>query len=130
MSKNLKQAVTAALKRKEADLDVMDDQLLSLDSTLPPDTMSNDFDQLAQKRNELEDNIRKMRERIELISAWEQLKNGDWSEEVKGLLKDLDINIAEIADNANGVGAANDMMAAPAPIAPIAPVAPLAPAPG
>src|SRR5271166_6464723 len=133
MSKNLKQAVTAALQKKEADLDMMDDQLLGMDAQMPMDTMSNDFDMLAQKRNELEDNIRKMRERIELISAWEQLKNGDWSEEVKGLLKDLDMQIADIADNANGVGPDPALMAPPAALPPMAPApgtpaaAPLAP---
>ncbi len=53
MSKALK-AVQAALARKEADLDMMDDQLLDMDAELPPDVMSNDFDMLAQKREELE----------------------------------------------------------------------------
>lgn len=120
-------AAQATLSRKEADLDMMDDQLMGMDTLMEPEATSMEFDALAQKRNELEENIRKMRERIELISAWEQLKNGDWSEEVKGLLKDLDINIAEIADNAGGAAPMGmDPLAAPA--APIAPIAPGAPA--
>jgi hypothetical protein len=124
----LRAAVKTALQKKEADLDMMDDQLLGMDAEMPADTMSNDFDMLAQKRNDLEDNIRKMRERIELISAWEQLKNGDWSEEVKNLLKDLDMNIAEIADNSTGeVVPPVGMAAPPAPVPPVAPGAPAVP---
>jgi hypothetical protein len=127
MSKVYK-AVLAALAQKEADLDGMDNQLLEMDAVLPPEEMTNDFDMLAQKREELETNIRKMRERIELISAWDQLKNGDWSEEVKSLLKDLDLNIAEIADGATGAALPmQDPLAAPPAAVP--PVAPGAPAP-
>lgn len=123
--------VLTALRKKEAALDMMDDQLLGMDSTMPLGTSSNEFDELASKREELEDNISKMRERIELINAWEQLKNGDWSEEVKGLLKDLDINIAQIADQGAGADpmAIDPMAVQPAALPPAAPVAPPPPPP-
>lgn len=118
-------AVQAAVAKKQADLDLMDDQLLGMGESLPSlDAPAPDFDLLSQKRDELDENIRKMHERIELINAWELLKNGDWSEEVKGLLKDLDVDIASIADNASGT----DVSPLAAPVPPAAPAAGLPPA--
>jgi hypothetical protein len=51
----------------------------------------------------LEQDIRKMRERVQLLAEWEKFTNGDWSEEVKRELKNLDQNFATIADGAAGM---------------------------
>src|SRR5271165_6513265 len=124
----------AALKRKEALLDGIDDQLLGMDSVMTPRSSTHDFDMLSEKREELETDIRKAHERIELINAWEQLKNGDWSEEVKGLLRDLDVDIASISECGSGDIVPPDMgmpPAAPSPVGlpptPPPPPAPVAP---
>ena len=114
---NLKQ-VKAALAKKQADLDMMDDQLLGMPEMAPDApadmSMSPEFDLLSEKRDELEGEIKHMQEGVELISQWESFKSGPWSEEIKGLLGEIDIEIADIAGGE--VAAADelgDMGAAP-----------------
>jgi hypothetical protein len=142
---NLK-VVRAALAKKQADLDMMDDQLMGMPEMAPdaPADMgtSPEFDLLTEKREELEEEIRHMREGVELISQWDKFKGGPWSEEIKGLLNEIDIEIADIAggevaspDAGMDMGAPTpDMMAPPmdaaAPVAPpMDAAAPVAPAP-
>src|SRR5271167_3914169 len=139
----------AALAQKQADLDMMDDQLMGMPEMAPeaPADMgtSPEFDLLSEKREELEEEIRQMREGVELISQWEKFKDGPWSEQIKGLLGEIDIEISDIAGGE--VAAADSMgdmvpdamaapmgapvdMAAPAPAADIAaPPVEAAPAP-
>src|SRR5579863_1322391 len=145
---NLKKVLTAMAK-KQADLDMMDDQLMGMPEMAPdaPADMgtSPEFDLLSEKREELEAEILEMREGVELISQWEKFKDGPWSESVKGLLGEIDIEISDIAGGEVAAadelgGMAPDMgapaippapdMAAPAPEAAISPAAPeVAPAP-
>ena len=135
---NLKKLI-ATLAKKQADLDMVDDQLMGMPEMAPdaPADLapSSEFDLLTEKREELEDEIRHMREGVELISQWEKFKDGPWSEEIKGLLGEIDIEIADIAGDEvaapdAGLGAPVDM-AAPAPMpdmaAPVAEVPPAAP---
>src|ERR1700675_4689322 len=127
---NFKQ-VQAALAKKQADLDMMDDQLLGMPEMAPEapadSATSPEFDLLSEKRDELEGEIKHMQEAVELISQWEAFKSGPWSEEIKGLLGEIDIEISDIAggevaaaDELGGMGAPMDMgtpapdMAAPA----------------
>src|SRR5271168_2272199 len=118
----------AALAQKQADLDMMDDQLMGMPEMAPeaPADMgtSPEFDLLSEKREELEEEIRQMREGVELISQWEKFKDGPWSEQIKGLLGEIDIEITDIAGGevaaADAMGGMNapalDMgMGAPAP---------------
>jgi hypothetical protein len=118
----------AALAKKQADLDVMDDQLMGMPEMAPeaPADMgtSPEFDLLTEKRDELEGEIKHMQEGVELISQWEAFKGGPWSEEIKGLLGEIDI---EIADIAGGEVAAEDALGAMAPDMGAAPMG--APAP-
>src|SRR5271157_4469912 len=98
---NLKK-LQASLAKKQADLDMMDDQIMGMPEMAmdaPADDMgtSPEFDLLTEKREELEEEIRKMREGVELISQWEKFKGGPWSEEIKGLLGEIDVEIADIA---------------------------------
>jgi hypothetical protein len=86
--------------------------------------MSPEFDMLADKREQLEEEIRKMREGIQLISEWDKLKNGQWSEEIRRLLSDIDPEIANIA---GGEPEPAGMGMPPAPLAPPAPAMPAAP---
>ena len=139
---NLKK-LKAALAQKQADLDMMDDQLMGMPEMAPDAPMdmpvSGEFDLLSEKREGLEEDINHMREGIELISQWEKLKGGPWSEDVKGLLSEIDIEIADIAggdvaaaDDLGGLG--DDPMAgagAPMPmdIPPAPPAAEAAPVP-
>lgn len=146
---NLKQ-VLAALKQKQADLDAIDDQLSGMPEMAPDAPLdaptSPEFDLLSDKREELEEEIRKMREGVQLITEWEKFKGGQWSDEIKNMLGEIDIEIADIAGGepapagdllggpeapdmapAPGAPVAPDM--APAPEAPMAPEAPLAEAP-
>src|SRR5271156_4587444 len=141
---NLKK-LQAALAQKQADMDMMDDQLMGMPEMAPEAPMdmapSPEFDLLSEKREELEEEIRQMREGVELISQWEKFKDGPWGEQVKGLLGEIDIEIADIAGNevaaADDMGMAPDMgaapMGAPAPIDMAAPAPeaaiPAAPAP-
>ena len=141
------------MAKKQADLDMMDDQLMGMPEMAPdaPADMgtSPEFDLLSEKREELEEEIRQMREGVELISQWEKFKDGPWSEQIKGLLGEIDIEISDIAggevaaaDELGGMGPgtpapigapAPDMAAppadaaiAPAPEAPLAEPAPAA----
>jgi len=147
---NLK-AVKAALAKKQADLDMMDDQLMGMPEMAPDAPadmgMSPEFDLLTEKREELEEEIRHMREGVELISQWDKFKDGPWSEDIKKLLSEIDVEIADIAGNEvapadagmdmgmGGMGEAPtpDMMAPPMEAPPAAPpmdaAAPAAPAP-
>src|SRR5271168_4796115 len=120
---NLKK-LQAALAQKQADMDMMDDEIMGMPEMSPEAPMdmspSPEFDLLSEKREELEEEIRQMREGVELISQWEKFKDGPWGEQVKGLLGEIDI---EISDIAGGEVAANDAlddmapdMAAPAPM--------------
>src|SRR5271156_1876813 len=144
---NLKK-LQAALAQKQADLDMMDDQIMDMPEMAPEAPMdmapSQEFDLLSEKREELETEIREMREGVELISQWEKFKDGPWSEQIKGLLGEIDIEVADIASGE--VAAADDMggmlpdagmgappvdpaLAVPAPaVDPAAPAAEIAPA--
>jgi hypothetical protein len=128
---NLKK-LQAALAKKQADLDVMDDQIMGMPEMAPeaPANMavSPEFDLLSEKREELEEEIRQMREGVELISQWEKFKDGPWSEQIKGLLGEIDIEISDIAggevaaaDELGGIAPAPGL-AAPAPLPEAAPV--------
>src|SRR5271170_7517847 len=110
----------ATLAKKQADLDMVDDQLMGMPEMAPDAPMdmapSPEFDLLSEKREELEEEIREMREGVELISQWEKFKDGPWSEQIKGLLGEIDIEIADIAggevaatDDLGGMGAPADM---------------------
>jgi hypothetical protein len=111
MPTNKLNAAKVALKRKEAELDALDDQLMGMPEMAPEGPMdmggtSPEFDMLSEKREELEEEIQHMREGIQLINEWEKLKGGQWSEDIKTALADIDPEIAGIAD---GVGADTDM---------------------
>src|SRR5579863_8799272 len=97
---NLKKVLTA-LAKKQADLDMMDDQIMGMPEMAPdaPADLgtSPEFDLLTEKREELEEEIRHMREGVELISQWDKFKGGPWSEDIKGLLNEIDVEIADIA---------------------------------
>src|SRR5208282_1843227 len=98
-------AAKSALDRKQADLDAIDDQIMGLDSGIPLDAPSTtEFDLLTAKREELEEEIRTMREGVQFISEWEKLKGGQWSEGIKSQLDGLD---SEIANIAGGTGEAD-----------------------
>jgi hypothetical protein len=129
----------AALDRKQADLDAVDDQIMGLDSGIPSDLPATpEFDLLTAKREELEEEIRTMREGVQFISEWEKLKGGQWSEGIRSQLDGLDSEIANIAggDAAEpGMGVGPDMgaplgdplAAPPAPDALAAPAGEVAP---
>lgn len=131
-AQQLKAAYQQIVKTKTAELDTIDDQLMALDSTLPAGTTNDKFDLLAEKREQLEDEIKKAQERILLISEWEKLKNGDWSEEIKSELKNLDQNFASIADGASTsdpMMGSDPMMSTPPPDFSAAPATDVPPAP-
>jgi len=116
----------AALKAKQAELDALDDQLLGMDEAMPMDVLPNEeFDLLTQKREELEEDIRTMREGVQLITEWEKFKGGQWSEEVKMQLNAMDNEIA----NAAGPQAAAPPVDLGTPMPPEAGTAPAAPLP-
>ena len=129
----------AALDRKQADLDAVDDQIMGLDSGIPSDLPATpEFDLLTAKREELEEEIRTMREGVQFISEWEKLKGGQWSEGIRSQLDGLDSEIANIAggDAAEpGMGVGPDLgapmgdplAAPPAPDALAAPAGEVAP---
>jgi hypothetical protein len=132
-------AAKAALNRKQADLDAIDDQIMGLDSGIPMDAPATpEFDLLTAKREELEEEIRTMREGVQFISEWEKLKGGQWSEGIRSQLDGLDSEIANIAggDAAEpGMGVGPDLgapmgdplAAPPAPDALAAPAGEVAP---
>ena len=103
MAKTMNKAsIIAALKAKQAELDQLDDQFMEMDSVMPEGAPTQEFDLLSDKREQLEQEIRSMRERVQLISEWEKFKNGDWSEEIKSELNILDQEFANIADGVEG----------------------------
>lgn len=121
---------------------MMDDQLMGMPEMAPDAPMdmatSPEFDLLSDKREQLEEEIRKMREGVELISQWEKFKGGQWSEDVKNLLGEIDIEISDIAggevapaDAMGGGMPMEDPMAAPLapPPADLGAEPPAAPAP-
>src|SRR5208282_5097050 len=129
-------AAKAALSRKQADLDAIDDQIMGLDSGIPMDAPATpEFDLLTAKREELEEEIRIMREGVQFISEWEKLKGGQWSEGIKSQLDGLDSEIANIAGGEGAVEPGMDMgapmgdplAAPPVPEAPVAPIGDVAP---
>lgn len=133
---NLKK-MQASLAKKQADLDMMDDQIMGMPEMAPDAPadmgMSPEFDLLTDKREQLEEEIRSMREGVELISQWEKFKDGPWSENVKSNLGEMDIEISDIAGgevapvDALG-GMPDDLGAAPAAVSADMPPAPAAPA--
>jgi len=139
MAKEMKSKLAAAksaLDRKQADLDAIDDQIMGLDSGIPMDAPATpEFDLLTAKREELEEEIRIMREGVQFISEWEKLKGGQWSEGIKSQLDGLDSEIANIAGGEGAVEPGMDMGAPmgddlampPAPEAPVAPIGDVAP---
>jgi hypothetical protein len=80
-----------ALTKKEADLDQLDNQILDLPPASPK------FDSLAQKREDMEVEIRKLREGIEVLNAWDTLKGGEWSDEMRSKLNAIDPEVVEMA---------------------------------
>lgn len=137
--KAIKGQLVASLTRKQADLDAIDDQIMGLDSGIPSDLPATpEFDLLTAKREELEEEIRTMREGVQFISEWEKLKGGQWSEGIRSQLDGLDSEIANIAggDAAEpGMGVGPDLgapmgdplAAPPAPDALAAPAGEVAP---
>ena len=97
--------VIANMKQKFAELDALDEQFADLDADIPMDGMDGDigeqFDLLSDKREELETEIRSMRERVQLISEWEKFKGGGWSDEIQSELNSIDQQFANIADGAS-----------------------------
>ena len=67
---------------------------------------SPEFDLLAEKREELEEEIHNMREGVQLIGEWEKFKGGPWSEDIKQLLSEIDIEITDIAGGEVAPGSA------------------------
>ena len=59
---------------------MMDDQLMGMPEMAPDApadmAMSPEFDLLTEKREQLEEEIRKMREGVELIAQWSKFKDG------------------------------------------------------
>ena len=123
--------IVANIKQKFAELDVLDEQFADLDDATPIDgemdaSVDEQFNLLADKREELEQEIRSMRERVQLISEWEKFKGGGWSEEIQAELDSLDQQFAGIADGSSGLMdmSSMDMSVPPAPITPEPPVEP------
>ena len=113
----------AALKSKFAELDALDSDFADLDAAMPEGEGIEQFNLLSDKREELETEIRKKREYIQLLSEWEKLKGSGWSDDVQIELNSLDQQFADIAG-----GASDDMGGlAPLPDMPLAPAAPMAP---
>ena len=93
--------VLAAIKKKKADLDMMDDELSAMpemaeDAPMDAPT-SPEFSLLTDKREELEEEIQKMQEGVQLITEWEKFKGGPWSEEIQRMLDEIDVEITDIA---------------------------------
>lgn len=113
----------AALKSKFAELDALDSDFADLDAVMPEGEGVEQFNLLSDKREELETEIRKKREYIQLLSEWEKLKGSGWSDDVQIELNSLDQQFADIAG-----GASDDMgLNAPLPALPTTPMAPEAP---
>jgi hypothetical protein len=127
--KAAKTKLAAIITRKQADLDMIDDQMSAMPEMAPSAPLdmpiSPEFDLLSQKREELEKDIQQAREGVELITAWEQFKGGPWSPEVQQALGAIDDQIASAAGPEVDLGMDLGAPALPAP----APVAPPSPAP-
>lgn len=104
-----KKILVASLRHKEADLDILDSQILSLPDASPA------FDNLAQKREEMEKSILQMQEGVALVDAWDAFKSeGGWSSEVKKKLDSIDTEIVNTADEEAGLDEGfNDVPPAP-----------------
>ena len=130
--KSAKGQILASIARKQADLDMLDNQLSTMDAGLPLDApMTPEFDMLSQKREQLEEDITKMQEGVLLIDKWDEFKNGPWSPEVKDALSGMDTQVADASGPATGLegdlgmAAPPDLNAATAPMPPAAPAAPV-----
>jgi hypothetical protein len=121
----------AALKAKFADLDALDTEFADLDAVTPEGQGIEQFNLLSDKREELEAEIRKKREYIQLLSEWEKLKGSGWSDDVQIELNSLDQQFADIAGGASDDMGLNAPLPAmpPDPMAPMAPLAPEVPVP-
>jgi hypothetical protein len=121
--KPTRKQLLASIQRKEADLDMLDDQILSLPSAAP------EFDTLSQKRQDLEEDIRKMQESVQVVNEWEAFKGGDWSDDMKQKLNGLDSQFSGLVSN--DYDANLDTGSTPPPISPMdsAPPAPVEPPP-
>lgn len=129
--------VIANVKQKFAELDALDEQFADLDDTAPMDMdmgmvdsgVGEQFNLLSDKREELEQEIRSMRERVQLISEWEKFKGSGWGDEIQSELNSLDQQFANIADGASS----EPLGMPPLPSTPLAPevpgVPPLPPTP-
>ena len=106
--------VIAAIKRKQADLDEIDDQLMDMpemDPNAPLDIpTSSEFDLLSEKREELENEIHKMREGVQLISEWEKFKGGQWSDEIKEALNGIDVEITDAAGGSEALAQSEESL--------------------
>lgn len=127
-----KKKIIAAINRKKAELDMLDDQLMGMDSAMPMDAAPTpEFDLLSQKREQLEEDITKMQEGVLLIDKWDEFKNGPWSPEVKDALSGMDNQVADASGPSTGLegdlgmAAPPDLNAATAPVPPAAPAAPV-----
>jgi hypothetical protein len=84
-------------RRKLAELGQLDNEISKLDMTLPEGEGEKTFDYLAQKRTEIEEEIKGMQEKVQLLTAWSRFKEGPWSEALKAELDGMDENIGDIA---------------------------------
>ena len=106
----------AAYQRKLAELGELDSEINRLDMALPEGEGGKTFDYLAQKRQEIEREIRGMKEKIGLLSAWQRLKEGmHWSEGLRSQLDGLDEGIGEIATSRATGGEEPEAPVAPLP---------------
>src|SRR5271157_102982 len=95
--------ILAAYRRKVAELGALDKQITDLDMTLPEGQGDQKFDLLAEKRQEIENDIKSMQEKVEFLSAWSKFKEGgSWSEELKQQLDGMDESIGDIATGTPG----------------------------
>ena len=105
-------------QRKLAELGTLDNEINNLDMTLPEGEGEKTFDYLAQKRQEIEEDIRLMREKVELITAWAEFKeNGPWSHELRTELDNMDESIGNIATGEPG-GEAEEPISEEPPLEP------------
>jgi hypothetical protein len=117
----------ANAKAKLAELDALDNEFADFDAVTPEGEGIETFNLLSEKREELETEIRSMRERVQLISEWEKFKGSGWSDDVQIELNSLDQQFATIADGAEAAGADLGLGAPMMPEPPMSPDVPLAP---
>jgi len=88
----------AAYRRKLAERDSLDREIKELDMTLPEGQNEQTFDFLAEKRQQIEQEIRQMQEKVQLLTAWGKFKEGGpWSEQLRAELDQMDKQIGDIA---------------------------------